>query len=107
MDPAISSLLRRVQAPEHSVGNTHTNINVGARKGLKNIRVGIKELDFGDTVGLQELHHLVGWKWVRSHGAPVHPHSSNHRSHGGSGDEEGEEEARKSGGGSRHLRFVL
>lgn len=105
MDPAISSLLRRVQASEQSVGNTHSNSNVGARKGLKNIRVGIKELDFVDAVGLQELHHLVGWKGVRSHGAPIHPHSSSHTGNAGSDDEEREEEARKSG--SRHFRFVL
>jgi len=88
MDPTIRSFLRRVQASEHSVRNAHSNGNVGARKRLKNIRVGFKELNFIDVVGLQELHHLERWKGVRSHGAPVHPNSSNHTAHGGSGDEE-------------------
>ena len=64
MDPTLCGLLGRVQASEHGVGNANSDTNVGPRKCLENIRVGIKELDLVDVVGLQELHHIVGWQRV-------------------------------------------
>lgn len=98
MDPVIRSLLGRVQASEHSVRNTHGDTNVRPRKSLKDSRVCIKELDFVDVVGLQELHHLRGWQRVGSHGTPVHTHSLSHNGHAANGEGgEHDEEARNGG----------
>ena len=86
--PTLCSLLGRVKASEHRIWNAHSDTNIGPRKRWKNKWVSIKELDFGDVVGLQELHHLGRWERMRGGVAPVDAYGSNPRD----GEDEEEEE---------------
>ena len=98
MDPTLGSLLGCIQASKHGVRNSHSDSNVGPRKSLKNIRVGIKELDFVDIVGLQELHYLMRWQRVRRGGAPVDADGVRPISHKAENDEKGENDCVEIGG---------
>jgi hypothetical protein len=74
--PTLRSLFGRVQASEHAIWNAHNDTDVGPGERLENKWVSIKELHFGDVVGLQELHHLGRWERVRGRSAPVHAYGS-------------------------------
>lgn len=79
MDPTLSSFPGGVESFEHGIRDARGDSNVGARESLQHERVGIKELDFGDVVGLQELHHLGCRERVGRHGTPVDPNGSSCR----------------------------
>ncbi|KAL6967741.1 hypothetical protein U1Q18_047579 [Sarracenia purpurea var. burkii] len=76
VDPTLGGLLGGVQASEHRIGNADGDVDVGTRERLEDERVRVEELDLGEVVGFQELHHLGRRQRVGGGGTPVHTHRS-------------------------------
>lgn len=92
VDPTFGSFSGGVQDFEHGVGNAEGDLNIGAGQGLEDEGIGIEELDFGDVVGVQEVHDLGRRKRVGRRRAPVEADGCGWRKAQGGEIEEEEEE---------------
>ena len=75
VDPAVGSFNGGIEGSEHGIGNAESDGDVRSGESFQDERVGVEELDSGEVVVFEKLHHLGRRQRVGGGAAPVHAHA--------------------------------